>query len=93
MKSSEKPCEYILENTNYLTNISSIPTNELSMIVTIFPFYNPWKKEIQTLGPCRTKIISYREMFFTDEIVSIRNIYIEHGQTIQIQCKSSSLNF
>jgi len=83
MKSLEKPCEYILENTN---NISSIQTNELSTIITIFPFYNPWKQDIQTLGPCQTKIIPYRDMFFTNDAVNIRNIYIKQGQTIQIKC-------
>jgi hypothetical protein len=87
IKSSEKPCEYILEYSNYLNNISLIQTNELSTIITIYPFYNPWKKDIQTIGPCRTKIIPYRDMFFTNDIGNIRNIYIEKGQTIQIQCK------
>ncbi len=85
MKSFEKPCQYILENTN---NISTIQTNELSTVITIFPFYNPWKQDIQILGPCQTKIIPYRDMFFTNNIVNIRNIYIKQGQTIQIQCKN-----
>jgi len=87
MKSSGKTCGYILENTN---NLSLIQTNELSTIITIFPFYNPWKQDIQTLGPCQTKLIPYREMFFTNDIVNIRNIYIKQGQTIQINCKNVS---
>jgi hypothetical protein len=87
MKSSEKSCEYIIEITNYFINNSLIQTNELSNIIMIFPFYNPWKKDLQTLGPCRTKIIHYREMIFTADINNIRNIYIEQGQTIRIECK------
>lgn len=89
IKSSEKTCEYLLENINYLNNISLINTNELSSLITIYPFSNPWKKDIQIIGPCRTKIIQYREMFFTDNIVNIRNIYIKKGGTIQIQCKEN----
>jgi hypothetical protein len=87
MKSSETTCEYILENTNYLNNISFIQTKELSTTITIVPLFNPWKKDIQILGPCRTKLIPYREMFFTEDIGNIRNIHIEQGQTIQIKCK------
>ncbi len=87
LKSSEQTCEYIIEHTNYLINNSSIQTNEFFSIITIFPFYNPWIKDLQTLVPCRTKLIPYREMIFTGDIINIRNIYIEQGQTIRIQCK------
>ncbi|CAF4239525.1 unnamed protein product, partial [Adineta steineri] len=86
IKSLEQICEYLLDSTSYLGNISTIEINELLTTVTIFPFYNPWKKDIQTLGPCRTKFISYRDMFFTNDIVNIRNINVEQGQTIQVHC-------
>ena len=89
MKSSGKTCEYILDSTSYLGNISLIQRNELFTTVTIYPFYNPWKKDIQTLGPCRTQLIPYQEMFFTSDIINIRNINIEQGQTIQIRCKDA----
>ncbi|CAF3984314.1 unnamed protein product [Adineta steineri] len=86
IKSLEQICEYLLDSTSYLGNISTIEINELLTTVTIFPFYNPWKKDIQILGPCRTKFISYQDMFFTNDIVNIRNISAEQGQTIQIHC-------
>jgi len=93
MKSSGKSCEYILDSTSYLSNISSIQMKELFTTIKIYPFYNPWEINIQTLGPCRTKLIPYEEMVFTNDIVNIRNINIEQGQTIQIQCNESYNNY
>ncbi|CAF2436916.1 unnamed protein product [Rotaria sp. Silwood2] len=87
IKSSGKTCEYILENVIYINNISLIQTNELLTTINLYSFYNPWKKDIQILGTCQTKFIPYREMFFTNDIIHIRNIIIEKGQTIQIHCK------
>lgn len=87
MKSSDKPCEYILENTVYLDNVSSIQTKELLTTVTIYPLNNPWNRTIQTFEPCQTSIVPYREMFFTTDVNRIRDIQIEQGQTIQIHCK------
>ena len=86
---SGKTCEYLFETINYFLNSSVIPRDELVSLITILPHSNPWKKEIENLGPCSTKIIPYREMFFTDDIIHIRNIHIELGQTIQVQCKSN----
>ncbi|CAF3444317.1 unnamed protein product [Rotaria sp. Silwood1] len=86
IKSSGKTCEYILENIIYINNISLIQTNELFIIINLYSFSNPWKKDIQILGTCQTKFISYREMFFTNDIIHIRNINVEQGQTIQIHC-------
>ena len=87
MKSSEKTCQYILENTSYLNNNSLIQTNEVLTTINLFSFHNPWKQYIQTLGTCRTKLIPYSELFFTDDVMSIRNVIIETGQTIHIRCK------
>ena len=93
IKSSDNSCESIFEMTNYFVNSSSIPNEDLSSLLTIFPFSNPWNKDnIQTLGPCRTKIISYREMTFTNDVIHFRNIFIELGQTIEIQCKAILLH-
>ncbi|CAF1205708.1 unnamed protein product [Rotaria sordida] len=86
IKSSGKTCEYILENIIYINNISLIQTNVLFTTINLYSFYNPWKKDIQILGTCQTKLIPYREMFFTNDIIHIRNIIIEQGQTIQIHC-------
>ncbi|CAF0886521.1 unnamed protein product [Adineta steineri] len=86
IKSLGQICEYILDSTSYLGNISTIEINELLTTVTILPFYNPWKKDIQILGSCGTTFISYQDMFFTNDIVNIRNINVEQGQTIQLHC-------
>lgn len=86
--STKTTCEYLFEITNYFLNDSSMASDEFVSFMTIRSDSNPWKKHMEHLGPCTTKIIPFREMFFTEDIVQIRNIQIDLGQTIQIQCKS-----
>lgn len=90
LKSSDNICEYLFENKY---NLSLIHTNELLTMIKIYPFSNSWYKDIQTIGPCQTKILQYEEMFFTNNIGNIRDVYIEKGQTIQIQCKRFYFDF
>ncbi|CAF0732958.1 unnamed protein product [Adineta ricciae] len=86
MKTSENPCEYFFQNIASLPNMTSIQTDELLTKVTIYPLLNSWNRDLQTFDACRTKLIPYREMSFTDDIIGIRNIYIEPGETIQMRC-------
>ncbi|CAF1252808.1 unnamed protein product [Rotaria magnacalcarata] len=86
IKSSSKTCEYAFENIMHINNISLIQTHEVLTTIDLYLFSNPWRKDIQTLGTCQTKVIPYREMFFTNDIIHVRNIVIGQGKTIQIQC-------
>ncbi|CAF5206138.1 unnamed protein product, partial [Rotaria magnacalcarata] len=69
----------------HINNISLIQTHEVLTTIDLYLFSNPWRKDIQTLGTCQTKVIPYREMFFTNDIIHVRNIVIGQGKTIQIQ--------
>ena len=86
MKIAENPCEYLFQSIAFLPTMTSIQTDELFSKVTIYPLLNSWNRDLQTLDECRTKLIPYREMSFTDDIVGIRDIYSEPGETIQIRC-------
>lgn len=86
LKPSNQTCEYTLENIIYINNSSSIKTNQLSTTISLYSFHNPWKKDVEVLGICHTKFIPYREIFFTHDIIHLRTIIIEKGQTIQINC-------
>lgn len=87
IKASESPCEYLFQSIASLPNMTSLQTDELLTKVTIYPLFNPWNKDLQVFDACRTKLIAYQEMSFTDDIVGIRNIYIEPGETIQMRCR------
>ena len=79
-KSTEHSCEYILENRLYF-NPNTM--NELTTKIRILPLYNSWNKEIQIIGPCRTKFIPYRHMFFEQ----IRKLSFTKRQSVEIECR------
>jgi len=57
--------------------------NELTTKIRILPLYNSWNKEIQIIGPCRTKFIPYRHMFFEQ----IRKLSFTKRQSVEIECR------
>ena len=89
LQTSSHTCEYILENRIHFNNTHTLiqMKDELVTRIILVSLYNPWTNDNHhLLEICHTKLIPYREMFFTDDINNIRNIIIEIGQTIQIQC-------
>ena len=90
MKSSPAhPCHYTIDRTSSLRYHELLHLDQLLTTVTLLSRHNPWKDEVFTFGPCRTTLIPFTEMVFTDDIVSVRNVHVEQKQTIQVQCEYS----
>jgi hypothetical protein len=87
--SADQPCHYTVDRTSSLRYQSLLHLDHLLTTVTLLSRHNPWRDEVVTLGPCRTSLLPFTEMVFTDDIVSVRNVHVEQKQTIQVHCEYS----
>ena len=92
VRPSDQPCQYTIENIHHLDH--RFVWKQLDYVlttVTLLPLFNPWKDESIVLGPCRTALVPFKEMYFTEDIVHVRNVHTEPGRTVTIRCNYSLL--
>jgi hypothetical protein len=88
--SSNRTCQWLVKHIGMIPlrmtheHIDHVWTTATLMSIT----WHVWPLTTMTFEPCRTQLIQFRKMFFTDDIARLRRIHIEQERTIEIQCKT-----
>lgn len=89
VRPSNETCQVVVENRLVFDGFPLFEQMEhfFTTVTLISPSF-PWKIESISLESCRTELIPFQDMFFTDDILHLRTLHLEQGQSISIRCKN-----